>query len=220
MKRLTLACLVLSSLLAACNSTQKDWDRANAAGTVAAYQEFLQHHPKDAHAEEARARIQGLEDAQAWSAAQSANTAEAYQEYLKSEPSGAHAQEARDKLAALEEAAAWKLAQTDGSAGALQSFLQKYPQGAEADQARTQLQQLSSGYRVQLGAFKNKKEAQRARAQLRSRYAKILHEVVLVAPTPPDKLTRVRSGPMSQSDARAACSRLHKAHQHCEVVKG
>ena len=220
MKRSTLACLVLSSLLAACNSIQKDWDQANAAGTVAAYQQFLQRHPKDAHAEEARARIRSLEDAQAWSTAQSANTTEAYQQYLQSEPSGAHAQEARDKLTALDEAAAWKLAQSDGSASALQGFLQKYPQGAEADQARAQLQQLASGYRVQLGAFRSKKQAQHERAQLKARYGKILREVVLVAPTPPEKLTRLRTGPMSQADARAACSRLRKAHQHCEVVKG
>jgi hypothetical protein len=220
MKRSTLVCYLLAALIAACSSTQKDWDHANTAGTVAAYQEFLQRHPQDAHAEEAHSRIHALEDVQAWSTAQSADTAAAYQQYLQSQPSGAHAQEARDKIAALDEASAWKLAQADGSAAALQGFLQKYPQGPEADQARAQLQQISMGYRVQLGAFRNKKQAEHARVQLRSRYAKVLHDVVLVAPTPPDKLTRLRSARMSQADAKAACAHLRKAHQRCEVVKG
>ena len=200
MKRSALACLVLSSLFAACGSTQKDWDRANTTGTPAAYQEFLQRHPKDAHAEEARERMRTLEDAQAWSAAETANTAEAYQQYLQSEPAGGHAQAARDKLAAIQAAAAEKVAQSDSRTDAPQ-------------------EQLASSYRIQLGAFRTKKQAQHARAQLKSRYGKILRDVVLVAPKPPEKLTRVRSGPMSQSDARTACARLRKAHQHCEVVK-
>jgi outer membrane protein assembly factor BamD (BamD/ComL family) len=223
MKRSALSCALLAALLAACGSVQKDWDRANATGTVAAYQEFMQHHPSDAHAQEARSRIGALEDAQAWGAAQMADTAEAYQQYLQSQPSGAHVQEARDKIVALEEAAAWKLAQADGSAAALQGFLTKYPQGADSDQARAQLQlvqQPASGYRAQLGAFRSKKQAEHLRVQLRSRYLKLLHDIVLVAPAPPDKLIRVRSASMSRADARAACAHLKKAHQHCEVVKG
>lgn len=220
LKRLTVVCCLAAALLIACSSAKKDWDQANATGTVAAYQEFLTRHPNDAHVLEARTRIHKLEDEQAWMTAHSADTIEAYQQYLQSEPDGAHAQEARDKLSALERAAAWKAAQADGSAAALQAFLQKYPQGPESDQARAQLQQLSSAYRVQLGAFRSKSEAARTRAQLRKRYGKLLHEVILVPPSPPDKLTRVRSAPMSLEEAKAVCARLRKAHQHCEVAKG
>ena len=73
---------------------------------------------------------------------------------------------------------------------------------------------------MQLAAFRGKSEAERVRARLQTRYAKLLHQVVVVSPSPEDKLIRVSSTPMSLEDAQSACATLKKARQHCEVIKG
>lgn len=213
--------LLMVAALLACSSQEADWKKADAQGTVTGYQKFLTDHPTSAHAEQARGRMQALQDEHAWTEAKNTSTAYSYKQYLDTQPNGIHAADAHDRITGLERAAAWKVAQADGKATALQEFLQKYPQGAEADEARAQLQKLNAAsYRVQLGAFRSKKEAQRLRARLQAKYGNALHDVVVVAPTGRDKLNRVRSGTMSQEEARSACAKLKKAHQHCEVVKG
>jgi SPOR domain len=207
-------------VLAACTSAESDWKKADAQGTVAAYQAFLKDHPNNAHADQARDRIHALEDEQAWADAQKNNTLEGFQAYLQNQPKGVHSAEAHDRIAALERSAAWKVAQTSATATALQEFLGKYPQGPEADQARAQLQTLKAGeYRVELASFRSKHEAETVRAKLQARYSKDLRDLTVVPATPPDKLHRVESAPMSLEDARAMCAKLKKEHRHCEVVK-
>src|SRR5579872_1454034 len=152
-----------------CSSPDVDWQKADAAGTVAAYQTFLNEHPNDARAAQARERIQKLQDEEAWLQAQKTNTPEAFQAYVKDQPNGAHVSEARDSATALERAADWKVAQADGKQPALERFLQKYSQGPEVEQARTELAQLT-GYRVQLASFCSKTEAEKDKARLQSRY--------------------------------------------------
>jgi hypothetical protein len=162
-----------------------------------------------------------LQDDQAWARAQSGNTADAFRQYLNNQPSGLHAAESRSRIAAFEQADAWKAAETDGKAPALQAFLQKYPQGDEADRARAKLEQLKAeAYRVQVAAFRARKDADRVRARLQARYRNVLHDVVVVPPATPDKLTTIRSAPMTLKEAQSACGELRKEHQHCEVVKG
>ena len=214
--------MILSTVvvLVACSSAESDWKKADAQGTVAAYQAFLKDHPNNAHADQARDRIHALEDEQAWADAQKTNTLESFQAYLQNQPKGVHSAEAHDRIAALERSAAWKVAQTSATATALQEFLEKYPQGPEADQARTQLQTLKAGeYRVELASFRSKHEAETVRARLQARYGKDLRELTLVPATPPDKLHRVESAPMTLEDARSMCAKLKKEHRHCEVVK-
>jgi ribosomal 50S subunit-associated protein YjgA (DUF615 family) len=215
------AALLTVAALAACSSARDDFDKASAQNTVAAYQDFLKHHPDTDLAVQARDKIQTLQDEQAWSSAQKSDTVEAFQQYLHDQPNGVHAADSRDRITALQRTAAWKTALADGKQPAIEAFLQKYPQGPEADQARSELQQLKSEqYRVQLAAFRATKDADRARARLEAKYGKLLHDVEVVPPTPSEKLTTVRSAPMTQKDAESACGTLKKAHQHCEVVKG
>lgn len=219
MHKLGALALLLSLCLIACSSIEADWQTASSTNTIAAYQDFLKLHPNGDHANEARTRIHALEDDQAWMTALNADSQQSFEQYLSAEPKGAHVQDAHDKITALERAAAWKTAQADGSVQALQGFLQKYPQGPEADAARAQLETLTHGYRVQLGAFRSKRTAERDRARLKARYVVLLHDVVLIGPTPPDKLTRIDSAPMSEGDAKAACEKLKREHQACKVVK-
>lgn len=213
--------LILSALLMACNSAKSDWNKADTANTAAAFQDFLKQHPNDDHAQEARDRLQKIEDEQAWADAQKSNTLDAYQQYLQKETNGAHVEDAHTQVIALERAAAWKSAQSADTESALQGFLQKYSQGPEVVQAREQLTKLQSeNYRVQLASFKDEKQAEKSRDSLKARYSAELHDVVIVPPNGSEKFERVESGPMTEADAKSACTKLKKDHQRCEVVKG
>lgn len=209
------ALLFSSLLLVACNSTESDWSKANSAGTVAAYQQFLLQHPGGAHAQDAHERIQSLQDEQAWTIAQNANTLQSLQQYLQQQPHGAHAADARTRLADLQRGAVWQQAQASNSTAAYQAFLQQYPQAPEAAQARARLQQLGA-YQVQFGAYHSKTAAEHERKQLQARFGKVLHQVVV--DTNHDRINQVRSGPMSQADAQSTCAELKKRGQHCQVV--
>jgi hypothetical protein len=209
------ALLFSSLLLVACSSTESDWSKASSAGTLAAYQQFLMLHPDGAHAQEARARIQSLQDDQAWTLAQNANTQQSLQQYLQQQPNGAHAAEARTRLSDLQRGAAWQQAQARNSAAAYQDFLRQYPQAPEAAQARARLQQLAT-YQVQLATYHSKSAAERERRQLQARYGKMLHQVVV--DTTPNRINEVRSAPMSQADAQLTCAALKRRGQHCQVV--
>jgi outer membrane protein assembly factor BamD (BamD/ComL family) len=216
----TVPLFILSALLIACNSAQSDWNKADTANTAAAFQDFLKQHPNDDHAQTARDRLQKIEDEQAWADAQKSGTLDAYQQYLQKETNGAHAQDAHTQVTTLERAAAWKTAQSTNTEPALQEFLQKYSQGPEADQAREQLKKLQSeGYRVQVASFKDEKQAVKSRDGLKARFSSELHDVVIIPPNGSEKLERVVSGPMTEADAKSACTKLKKDHQHCEVVK-
>ena len=214
------ACIFILGTLVACSSAETDWKTADSQATVAAYQKFLTDHPNDSHAELARNKIHSLEDEQAWAQAGKTNTADSFRQYVQTQPNGVHLQEANDRITGFERADAWKTVQADATAASLQGFLAKYPQGPEADQARAQLQKLSAEqYRVQLATFREKAQAERARARLQSQYGKVLREVVVVPPGAQDKLNRVDSAPMTHDEAQSACETLKKEKQHCEVVK-
>jgi outer membrane protein assembly factor BamD (BamD/ComL family) len=210
--------IAAATVLAACSSAESDWKKADSQNTTAAYQDFLTQHPNDTHAQEARDRIKKLEDDQAWADAQKANTADSYQQYLQKEPNGAHAQEAHDQVTALERAADWKTAQQANTVAALQGFLQKYSQGPEVEEAKAAVDKLQ-GYRVQVGAFKDEKSAQKAHDDLQKRFGSDVPGLEVVAPTGTERRHIVASGPMTEDDAQAACAKLKKAHAHCEIVK-
>jgi hypothetical protein len=210
--------LVAAAMLWGCSSAQEDWNTANGANTVAAYQEYLSKHPTGDHSADANERIRSLQDDEAWSQAKQANSAEGYRAYLQNQPAGSHATEAQDALTAAQRAADWKTADSTATVASLQDFLKKYATGPEADQAREKLATLS-GYKVQLASAKTQKQAQREREHLRTKYSSILHDVVVVPAADSAKGYGLESPPMSQSQANSACDELKKAHQSCEVVK-
>jgi len=77
-KSFLVLCVIMAGMLAACSSPNADWQKANQQNTVAAYQQFIQQHPSDARVEQARNRINALNDEQAWNTAKNANTLDAY----------------------------------------------------------------------------------------------------------------------------------------------
>ena len=213
--------LALSALLAACNSSEADWKKADSQNTTTAFQSFLSQHPNDSHAPQAQARLQALADDQAWADAQKSGTPDGFQQYLAKYPNGLHAADAQTQVATLNRIAAWKVAQAANTMPALQDFLQKYTEGPEVDQARAQLEKLKAdSYRVQLATFHSQKDAEKSLPALQSRTGTELHNLIIVPPSGAEKLHRIESDFMTQDEAKLACDKLKKAHQRCEVVKG
>ena len=217
-KSFLVLCVITAGALAACSSPNADWQKANQQNTVAAYQQFIQQHPSDARVEQARNRINALNDEQAWSAAKTANTLDGYQQYLQQEPNGMHAADAQDKVNGLQQDAAWSTAQSANTAAGYQDFLQKYPNSPHAADAQAALQKLN-GFQVLLGSAHSQALADKMAKRLKDKFGGDLQDVVVVPPTGKSKTLEIRSAPMSESDAKAACAKLKKAHQHCSVVK-
>ena len=214
-KSLLVLCVITAGVLAACSSPNADWQKATQQNTVSAYQNFIKEHPSDARVEQARNRISALNDEQAWSAAKSADTLDAYQQYLQQDPNGMHAADAQDKVNSLQESAAWQSAQSANTAQDYQDFLQKYPNAPQASDAQAALKKLT-GFQALLMTAHSKAYADKIAKTLKSKFGSELQDVVVV---PHGKVLEVRSAPMTESDAKAACAKLRKAHARCTVVK-
>ena len=220
--RLWIAAVVcMGGVLSACSlMADSDWHQATLANTIAAYQTFLQEHPNNKHADNARGRILALQDENAWSAARAANTLASYEGYLKAESGGVRVGDAKYQITALQRAEAWKALQSDPSAASLQAFLVLYPQGVESNRAREKLDEF---YHLQLADARSAADAARKRSELQRKFAKELSDVVVLAPAGPDAtdaMYHVISGPMSQAAANATCAPLQRAHQSCKPVQG
>ena len=129
-----------------------------------------------------------------------------------------HAADAQDKVNGLQADAAWQTAQSTNTAAGYQDFLQKYPNSPHTSDAQDALKKLT-GYQALLGTSRSKATADKLAARLKDKYGSDLQDVVVVPPTGKSKTLEVRSAPMTEDDAKAACAKLRKAHQHCEVVK-
>jgi len=217
-KSFLVLCVIAAGALVACSSPNADWQKANQQNAVAAYQQFIQQHPSDARVEQARNRINALNDEQAWNTAKSANTLDAYQQYLQQNPNGMHAADAQDKVNGLQQDAAWQTAQSTNTAAGYQDFLQKFPSSPHSSDAQDALKKLT-GYQVQLASTRSKTLADKMAKRFKDKFGSDLQDVVVVPPTGKSKSLEVRSAPMTEDDAKAACAKLKKAHQHCEVVK-
>jgi hypothetical protein len=97
-----------AGLLSACGTAEYDWQRAHATNTLAAYQAFLENHPKSKQADVARGVILAMQDDQAWKTVASAQSKQDLDGYLAAYPGGLHANQARFDIVALDRAAAWR----------------------------------------------------------------------------------------------------------------
>ncbi len=223
MKKTSLAsfgvCVLAVGVLAGCSSPNADWQKASAQGTVAAYRSFIQHHPDDPRVQQARNRIESLQDQHAWQRAKSAGTVASYQQYLAQYPNGAYTAEAQGALTSLKEASAWQSAKSAGTVAAYEAFVSQFPNATEASKAQAEINKLA-GFQVELGRYRTASAASAAAKQLKSRFASLLTQVQVIAPSgAKNKLTTLRSQQMSHADALAACAALRRAHQSCSVVK-
>lgn len=211
-------CALVAGTLAACSSPNADWQKASARGTVAAYRSFIQHHPGDPRVQQARNRIESLEDQQAWKTARHTATQQAYRQYLTDYPNGAFTTQAQGALTTLRATAAWQTAQAAGTAAAYEAFVGMFPNAPQAAQAQAEIDKLA-GYQIELGRYRTAAAATAAAQRLQSRFAGVLTAVQVIAPSSAEKFTTLRSQQMSRAAALAACAQLRKARQSCSVVK-
>src|SRR5665213_2291141 len=90
------------AVLSACGlMADSDWHKATLANSIAAYETFVQEHPDNKHADNARGRILALRDEHAWSAARAGNNIASYEGYLKAESGGVRVGDAKYQITAL-----------------------------------------------------------------------------------------------------------------------
>ena len=222
-----LVVIVLGTLaLAGCSHESADWKAATTADTAAAYQQFLQQHPKSAQAAQAQARIAQIADDRDWQAAAAADTRDAYGQYLSQHANGKWAQEARIRLENFAQSGA-----TSGSTATVTAasptpapaaIVAKPGTGRTAAGASSKVASASEhGHFVQLGAFHSKARAESEWKKLSSRYPselKSLKPHYVEGKSKSGPVYKLRVGMSSEGDARGLCATLKKHSQVCVPV--
>jgi cell division septation protein DedD len=90
--------IAISILLVSCSAEKSDWQAAQSADSVEAYEQFITKHPQSALANEARARTRQLAEEKDWEKATSVDTADSYQAFLGKYPDGKWSEEARIRV--------------------------------------------------------------------------------------------------------------------------
>ncbi len=84
--------------LAGCSRQQSDWEKARAANTTDAYEQFLKKYPSGEFTAQAQARVKELYEERDWQKARDIDSADAYQAFLKQYPEGKWSEEARIRI--------------------------------------------------------------------------------------------------------------------------
>jgi cell division septation protein DedD len=231
-----LVAIVLGTLgLAGCSRESADWKAASAADSAAAYQQFLQQHPKSANAAQAQARIAQIADDRDWQAAAAADTRDAYGHYVAQHADGKWAQEARIRIE--------NFAQSGTASGSTSTVTVASPPPASASMAAkpasgraaanaaakpaaaggsSKVASVSErGHFVQLGAFHSKARAESEWKKLSSKYPTELQSLkphYVAGKSKSGPVYKLRVGMSSASDARGLCATLKKHFQVCVPV--
>lgn len=110
-----------------------DFYNACDAGTIVAFEAFLEQHPDGEYAEQARQRIEELK---LWNAACAINTVDGYKTYLDESAIKLYEREAQAKITLLVVEDEWRACFNEGTAEAFEAFVRKHPYSehkAEAD---------------------------------------------------------------------------------------
>ncbi len=222
--------IAISILLVSCSAEKSDWQAAQSADSVEAYEQFITKHPQSALANEARARTRQLAEEKDWEKATSVDTANSYQAFLGKYPDGKWSEEARIRVenfnvlgapanAAVAAAAAPKPAAAATPAAAPQPAAATKP--APVALVTAAKPSVAGGYRVQLGAFSSVDKANSEWQRLKGKYAAQLGSLspsVVPVDASAGKLFRLQVQVADEARARATCGALTAAGQACVVV--
>ncbi len=195
-------CMAMLLALGGCSRQQSDWEKARAANTADAYEQFLKHYPSGEFTAQAQARVKELYEERDWQKARDTDTQEAYQAFLKQYPEGKWSEEARIRVenftlaqappnavpgsapaadaAAAEGASAASTATAPPAAGRAASAATVSPPVASPPAAAAPVKPAKGAaaaraYGVQLGAFKSSADAANRRwARLDKDFPKLL----------------------------------------------
>lgn len=118
---------LLLPALAGCSTVKQDWEAAQQADTVSAYENYLSRHPGSDFGRAAGEKVEVLR----WEAATKANTVEALNSFLQSHGYGPHNGLARNQLMELE----WQAAVGAKSIVSLDKFLKDHPSSKRTNEA-------------------------------------------------------------------------------------
>jgi hypothetical protein len=134
--------IFLAVALVGCATTEKDWQTANRARTIEAYEHFLQKHPNSAQANVARRLLPQMRVNKDWRNAEKINTPDAYETFLSKHPQSKQANQATITLEALR----FKIAKEKNTIAEYESYLKRHPGGAGAQEAELRLRALRYAY--------------------------------------------------------------------------
>jgi hypothetical protein len=142
MKRFSTAALflvgliVVSALLAiACaDEDKKDWQEADKANTVEAFEQYVQRHPEGKYGPQARERMDDLH----WQEAETADTVPALEQYLQRQPGGKYVAQAGERIEGLD----WQEAETANTVAAYERYLDRHSDGRYVAQAGERIEGL------------------------------------------------------------------------------
>jgi cell division septation protein DedD len=235
------ASAVLAALsLLGCSRESDDWKSAQAADTVAGYEQFLHQYPGSTHVGEANTRVAQLAEDEAWQLATSQDSQAGYQQFVARYPDGKWAQEARVRIENFSltpsgETPAGVMARLSGTtpgagplAGTPAAATPDKPAPAAAvpkpvvamPAVAAPADKPATGFGVQLGAYSSQAKADAAWADASKRYKAQFggakHEVVR-GKSGVATVFRLRVAQAGESAARGLCDTLKAHHQACVV---
>ena len=221
---LVLCCVVVLGL-AGCSRQQSDWEKARAANSAEAYEQFLKSYPNGEFTAQAQARLKELYEERDWQKARDADTPEAYQAFLKQYPEGKWTEEARIRVEnfTLAQAPSGASSANTASAPPAASAAPANPSPTtSAVRTPTVPPGATGAYGIQLGAFKSSDTADRRWARLQKKYPPVLagltHKVVQTKSSK-GTVYRLQAFGVTEKHARSICSQLKAKSQACIVVK-
>jgi cell division protein FtsN len=227
---LVLCCVVVLGL-AGCSRQQSDWEKARAANSADAYEQFLKSYPNGEFTAQAQARLKELNEEHDWQKARDADTPEAYQAFLKQYPEGKWTEEARIRVENFTlaqtpaGASSADIANAPSAAANPQAAPPAPPPAAKTAPARSAAPAApgaSGTYGIQLGAFRSSDTADRRWARLQKKYPPILaglsHKVVQTK-SAKGTVYRLQAFGVTEKHALSICSKLKAKSQACIVVK-
>jgi len=232
---LVLCCAVVLGL-AGCSRQQSDWEKARAANSAEAYEQFLKSYPSGEFTAQAQARVKELYEERDWQKARDTDTPEAYQAFLKQYPEGKWTEEARIRVENFTLAQAPSGTNSaDTSANAPSAAANPQTASPTAPAAPAVVQPAASAsvarsaapatgtYGIQLGAFKSGSDAADRRwARLQKQYSSILtgltHKVVQTK-SAKGTVYRLQAFGVTEKHAQLICRKLKAKSQACIIIK-
>ena len=132
----------IALLCAGCETTEQGWRSASQRNTPAAYSQFIKDHPDTKEAQEARHRIEELEQKEAWNRAAAQNTIASYESYIAKYPQSTQANEAVTRLQGLSLKRDYAATLNLGSIEGYESFLKQYPASPHTAEMKKRLDEL------------------------------------------------------------------------------
>lgn len=224
-RQLSIVCAVtvLSTALTACSREKEDWRSAQAADTVAAFEQFLREHPASEQATAATTRVSQLAEEDDWQRATTEDSLQGYQQFLARHPEGKWTQEARIRVENF--AIADPAAPPADSPAAVMADLAKAGTAASPAvapaAAPAQAKPSVVVAAVQLGAFSTASAAesqwQQIAGRLKSELGGLKHRVV-TGKVASGTVHRLQVPLPSEAAARQLCAKLAAVSQACVLA--